>query len=270
MSGKVVNALPSLPPMRVLSSPEVVKTLDVIRRRLEDQDEIAGDDEHAEFCLFARDYPRCYRFHLDCADYRLTSIYEQYEAVWIDLTELANRNPGGFEYAIADRRVERIYWDFESYLSEVNIALDLLTRIAGVGYPQHTPANFNRFCKSSLNGGLVEVLRIARKRWVLKLKDYRDCFTHYTPIDTFLTLKLLLCQDGTFDLRGKLPINPNIREILGFRFSRRVELLRYAITVHRHMTALDRTVAREIWRAFRSGEYPNRRTGLFFVASRVR
>lgn len=256
--------------MRVHSSPEVVKTLDVIRRQLEYEDDLAGVDEHAEFYLFARDYPRCYRFHLDCSDYRLTSIYEQYLAIRIDLAGLASKNPGSFEYGIGDRRVEIIYWDFESYLSEINIALDLLARIVGIGFPQHTPPSFNRLCKSKLTGGLIEILRAARQRWVLKLKDYRDCFTHYTPIDTRAVISLLLRKDGTFDLWGKLPVNPNIREILGFRFSRRVELLRYAITVHRHMTALDRAVAREIWRAFRRNEYPSRRSGLFFVASRVR
>jgi len=88
--------------------------------------------------------------------------------------------------------------------------------------------------------------------------------SRYTPVDTLLMIVLRRYGDG-WELRAKLPINPNVREILSFRFSRRVELFRYAVSIHRHMTALDRAVGREIWRLFRRREFPRRRDKLFFV-----
>ena len=266
----VVNPIPEAPPRRELTSPDVVRVLDRIRREVEDADLRDGSDERAEFCWFAREYPRCYRFHLDGADFRLESIRDGYESVRLELANSVSASPGGFEYAIANQNVQRIYWDFESFLSEVNVSLDLLARIVGVGYRDHTSPNLNKLCKSQLVGGPVEVLRSARSRWVLRMKAYRDCFIHYTPVDTLLMLQLLQSQDGNFDVRGKLPVNPNVRDILGFRYSRRVELLKYAFTVHRHMTALDRAIAREIWRSYRCGEYPRRTTRLFFLGARGR
>jgi hypothetical protein len=60
--------IPELPPL-LPGSPEVVRTFDRIRRMLDDR------DEFAEFCWFAREYPRCYRFHFNGAEFRLTSIH---------------------------------------------------------------------------------------------------------------------------------------------------------------------------------------------------
>lgn len=70
------------------------------------------------------------------------------------------------------------------------------------------------------------------------LEDYRDCSTHHTPVDTLLTVSAWKTKAG-YKVGAKLPTNPNVREIMGFRYSMRVELLRYAISVHRHMAALD-------------------------------
>jgi hypothetical protein len=109
------------------------------------------------------------------------------------------------------------------------------------------------------------VMATAQSRWVTKLKSYRDCFTHFTPVDTLLWIGLQQYRDG-FHIRAKLPVNPEVREILGFRFSRHVELLKYALTTWRHMAALDRAVAREIALAYRRGGYPMRTSGLFFVS----
>jgi hypothetical protein len=76
-----------------------------------------------------------------------------------------------------------------------------------------------------------------------------------------------LYADG-WHVRCKLPVNPNVRDIERFRFSRRVELLDYCLALHRHMRALDRKVAKSISRAYAHGEYPQRINDLFFVGSR--
>jgi len=254
-----------MPPIRKFS-PEIVRVLDRIRFKLEEND---SSDEFAEFCWFAREYPRCYRYHLDCADYRITTIAGLYQELHDELAPQVLESPSTFSVSIQNQKALRIYWDFESFLSEINISLDLLARVAGTAYKEQMPPNFNKFCKKNEENGLHSIMKKAQIRWVNKLKDYRDCFVHYTPVDTLLGISLLQYKDG-FQIRGKLPVNPNVREILGFRYSRRVELFKYACSVHRYMTALDSAVAREIERLFKTGGYPVKKKGLFFVGQRER
>ncbi|MDO8532587.1 MAG: hypothetical protein Q7T26_10580 [Dehalococcoidia bacterium] len=264
----IVKPVPKLPSFR-LFSPEVVRVLDRIRFHLHNVSALNQGYKYAEFFWFAREYPRCYRYHLDCADFRLRTISDLYQEIRAELTPTIRRSQSCGGVSVSNEKVQRVYWDFESFLSEINIALDLLARVAGTAYKEEMPANFNRFCKKEGDAGPLGVMQKAQLRWVNKLKNYRDCFVHYTPVDTLLTISLVRCADG-FEVRGKLPINPNVRDILGFRFSRRVELFRYACAVQRNMAALDKAVAKEIARAFARGEYPRRITNLFFVGRRER
>jgi hypothetical protein len=71
-------------------------------------------------------------------------------------------------------------------------------------------------------------------------------------------------------LRAKLPINPNCREILGFRYSKRTELLSYAIGVYKRLLALDRAVANAVMKLYKTNLFPVRRDALFFVGRRNR
>ena len=268
VGNRTVHPVPPLLPMRT-SSPDVVRVLDQIRFQLDTLDEQPGSDDYAEFTWFAREYPRCYRYHLACAEYRLRGIHSLFCEIHEELAPKVAETPTLSYTAIEHLRVYRIYWDFESFLSEICIALDLLARVAGTAYSQPMPPNFNRFCKKEGDNGLLRIMKRAQLRWVNRLKDYRDCFTHYTPVDTALQVGLTQYSDG-FHIRARLPVNPNVRDILGFRFARRVELLRYACTVWQHMTALDRAVAAEIARAFANGDYPKRTSNLFFLGQRER
>ncbi|HCI53086.1 MAG TPA: hypothetical protein DE312_07210 [Gallionella sp.] len=263
VDNRFVNPVPELPPFWP-GSPRVVQVLDRIRFQLESGDTV-DDPRLGEFTWWAREYPRCYRHHLNCAEFRLRTIHALMSEIHAELApELAN-NRYTFESALSDIRVSRVYWDFESYLCEVNNALDLLARIAGLVYRRQTPPNFNRFCKFTEDSEMQNIMKEAQFRWVNKMKSYRDCFTHFTPVDTMLSVGLKHYHDG-FHIRAKLPINPDTREIMGFRYSRRVELLRYASTVWRHMTALDRIIAKQIDADYTAGVYPRRTTGLFFVS----
>lgn len=76
-----------------------------------------------------------------------------------------------------------------------------------------------------------------------------------------------LYPDG-WHLRCRLPTNPNSREILKFRFARRTEVLRYALSVWRNLSALDRRVGAEIDRTYAAREYPKRIEHLFFIGAR--
>ena len=266
-SSSIANhgSVPPLPRMRAYESPDVVGVFDRLRQALSER------NGYEEFCWFAREYPRCYRFHMEGADFRLKSVHGLMKDIHRELVEEASspEKDSLFEVGTSDMRTYQLYWDFESYLSEINVALDLLARVVGPAFRQEMPSSFSKLCRKNESHIILDLFKRANRIWVQRLKDYRDCFVHYTPVDTILSVYLV--KDGTgWRLRAKLPTNPNVREILGFRYSRRVELLSYAIAVHRHMSAFDKAVAGAVWQLFRKGSFPVRKDNLFFVGRRSR
>lgn len=256
-----VAPLHPLPKLKI-DSPAIVTACDRIRVEMEKR----GGFE--EFCWFIREYPRCYRFHMRGADFRLKTVHDLMRELRSEILRSTTiHRKGMFEYAISNMQVSQLYWDFESFLSEISIALDLVSRVVGPAFRQQSSPSFNRLCKSDETHPLIDLFRAAQKRWVIRLKNYRDCFTHYTPVDTLLTVALRR-YDDQWEVRAKLPTNPNVRDISGFRFSRRVELLKYACTVHNHMMFFDRRVAKMLLMLHSKGEYPIRKDHLFFVGRR--
>jgi hypothetical protein len=244
------------------SSPAVVLLHDKIRADLE------FEEGFEEFCWFAREYPRRYRFHFNGAEFRLKSVYNLMDGLRSELMSRVSESTADiFDCGVSNVRVQQVYWDFESFLSEVSIALDLLARVVGPAFSEQSPPSFNKLCKWPRSHPLLDLFKWAQKRWVGRLKDYRDCFTHYTPVDTLLAVGVRKYADG-WELRAGLPTNPNVREILGFRFSRRVKLLRYALRVHCNMVRFDQAVARALSRLYRQKKYPARKDNLFFVGRR--
>lgn len=266
---KPLAPLPEFKPFE--NSPELVRIHDKIRRG-----PLCEQDEYLEFWWFSREYSRVYRHHLDHAEYRLGSIQRAFQkhhakAEGLIRRKLENDEGGASEflgYSFRDPNVPPIYWDFESYLQAVSSALDTAARIAGTAYKQNTPANFNRFCKKAPDGDLKDLFLRAQRLWVLQMKEYRDCFTHFTPAETLLSLHIEQFAD-VYQLRGKIPVNPQARDILRFRYSRRVELFHYATAVWKHIVAFDRAVAALLWRRYRQGTYPQQFTGLFFLGQRA-
>jgi hypothetical protein len=70
--------------------------------------------------------------------------------------------------------------------------------------------------------------------------------------------------DG-FELRCRLPNNPNVRDIMGFKFSRRLDVLRYACLTYKNLIALDRAIARQLYKDYLSRSFPKRTSDLFFL-----
>lgn len=263
---KPLRALPRFTPLD--SSPEVVRVLDAIRHGPLDERE-----EFAEFVWFAREYPRIYRHHFEHAEHRLKSIANAYAAFHKEAAELLSSDSEACEFAISRRprpgrpNTYSIYWDFESFLTAVGAALDVLVRVAGTAYKQETPPNFNRFCRTAPDSELSDLFRHAQTTWVLRMKAYRDCFVHYTSVDTLLAMSLREYSDQ-WEIRARIPVNPDVREILGFRFSRRAELFRYSVYLWRRMRRLDADIADVLQRAYSAGTYPVRIQRLFFLGRR--
>ncbi|MFC2071212.1 hypothetical protein ACFLUU_00630 [Chloroflexota bacterium] len=258
-----ILAIPRLPRFQT-SSPAVVLVCDKIRFALK-------NEIYSEFGWFIREYPRAYRYHLDCSEYRLRNIHEKY----IQAHSYLSREIRKAEHAntfslgvLSDTEANfAIYWDFDSFLSAINSALEILARIVGLAYKKDISPSFSKLCKRAPNEGLALILKNANKNWVGRMKDYRDCFVHYCPVDTIFVMSAHLYSNG-WEIRSKLPTNPGVREMVAFRYSRRVELLKYAISTHRQMQRLDKLVALEIQRLYKVGEFPKRTNNLFFVGSR--
>jgi len=252
--------IPRLPNIKRFSSPFLVLSCDKMRFSL-------GEDIYSEFGWFIREYPRNYRYHLDHAEFRLNNIYKKYVKAYSYLVEELKKksNENMFGLGIYNNvETLSIYWDFESFLGAINSALEILARIVGLAYEREVPLSFSKFCKRAPQDGPALILKKANKLWVKRMKQYRDCFVHYTPVDTMLFVHADLYSNG-WEIRCKLPINPNVRETLGFRYSRRTELLKYTISTYRHMQSLDKAVGKEILRLFRNKQFPKRTANLFFV-----
>jgi len=229
-----------------------------------------ADDAYAEFAWFAREYPRVYRYHIDHVEFRLTQIHAKYQKAHRHFaSEIEKAEKSCFGMAMGDKDTLQVYWDFESFLNAMSSSLDILARIVGTAYVEQTPPSFNKLCKKNHLTGCADILRIAQSRWVSRMKDYRDCFVHYTSVDTLFLFSCNLYSDG-FEVRCKLPTNPNVRDILGFRFSRRVDVLKYAINVYRKLQALDKRIAKLISSDYKIGEFPKRKDNLFFLGTRRR
>lgn len=161
-----------------------------------------------------------------------------------------------------------MYWNFESFLNAINTALDILSRIVGLAYSENTPVSFSKICKKDFDGPVV-IMRESEKRWVKQMKDYRDCFVHYTPVDTMLSIGFIKYSDG-WQIRSKLPTNPNVRDILGFRYSRKYDVLKYALSVFRNFRRLDNAIAKEMLTLYKRNLFPMRTNNLFFIGNRQR
>jgi hypothetical protein len=111
----------------------LVQVLDEIRFALD----YVEDYKYVEFCWFAREYPRAYRYHFNCAEFRLKSIYEKYQWAHLHFTDrLIEAGENCFQMSQSNHTVNEIYWDFESFLSAINTALDIIARVIGTAYKE--------------------------------------------------------------------------------------------------------------------------------------
>ena len=191
----LAKPLPRLPKIATaLQSPPIVRFCDSVRFQADQPPEMD------EFLWFIREYPRLYRRHVDHIDHRLANIHTTYTDFHRRLCGiLTQENPIRFGgSATFDADVNTIFWDFEALLSATGSALDILVRIVGTAFREQTPPNFNklRTGKRWLGDPIIGILEDAFAQWVERLKAYRDCFVHYTPIDTLLTIRYERYADG--------------------------------------------------------------------------
>ena len=103
------EALPIIPPRGVefRLSPTftmpLVSALDRIRLALE---KAYPGGEMDEMAWFIREYPRAYRYHLKCADFRLETIARLYQELHVELAQRLTDNGDLFEVSQSDLRVQ--------------------------------------------------------------------------------------------------------------------------------------------------------------------
>ena len=242
--------------------PHIVTFLDRVRFALE-------EDDDSEVAWFLREYPRIFRYHSYHAWSRLAEIHAAYVRAGARFKKRIEESPEG--YALSEGRGEtyQIYWNFEAYLGAISSALDTIARILTVAHVEHTPVSFNKLCSRTDSSPLANILRKAKKAWVDRTKDYRDCFVHYTPIDH--EPRIVMEKHGSqWRIQCPLPRNPNAREISDFRFRPRLDLLVYSLHIFENLRKLDVSIARELSRMRRAGKFPTRRWHLFHVGRRDR
>jgi hypothetical protein len=182
--------------------------------------------------------------------------------------QLATASDNSFQVSVSDKSVFAIYWDFDAMLNASSSALDALARILTTAHKEHTPPSFSRLAAKPKLSVYASTFLSAKSRWVQRMKDYRDCFVHYTSVDTHLS-----CSCTRYgrerEVRCKLPVNPNARDIIAFRWSRRHDVLSYAISLWRHIAAFDRKIAAMLRDDWKRSNYPARTDHLFSVGQRT-
>jgi hypothetical protein len=201
-------------------------------------------------------------------------MYSLYEAAHTYTSEALSETPDDqtlLSFFNEQAPVEHLYWDFEAFLGAISSALDVLARIVGLAFDRQTPPSFNKLCAKRDLDGPVSILRLAQREWVETLKDYRDCFVHYTSVDTHPGLYFEIKYGRkTCYLHARLPSNPNARDITEFRFRPAIDVLHYTIGVYRQMICLDQVIAKELLALYDCGAYPKRFRFLFGVGRRER
>ena len=164
---------------------------------------------------------------------------------------------------------KEVYWNFEAYLNALNSALDLLARCVGVAYREDVPVSFNKLCARQDLSGPVDVLRRAQVRWVRGMKDLRDCFAHYTPPETVLTISAVRYSDGWqapskyFQETQMCVISRNLGIRVAWSCSNTVGLWK-------RINALDKSLAKELSQLYSSKNFPKRTHDLFVIGQRSR
>lgn len=278
----------TIQPLKIdkLKSPSIVLIMDKIRFELENK----NDDQFSEVCWFLREYPRIFRHHFECLEYRLENIYKIYIEAYNEFkNRLDNENDELpifkncnlssdeikmlskaelMEMSFSSIKTKVMYWEFESLLSAANISLDIMTRILSTAFKEQLPPNFSKACKTEEDtNGIIAFLKAEKNSWVSKLKDYRDCFTHYTPVDTLLSIKAILENDEWF-IYGKLPINPNERDITKFEYDYNIDVLKYSLSIYEKLKIFDKSISSKIENMYSNGLYPVKINNLFNIGRR--
>ncbi|GAB6089480.1 hypothetical protein [Spirochaeta dissipatitropha] len=282
-----MKTIQAIQPLNIINrSPDIVLSLNKIRFELEKR----NDDQYNEICWFLREYPRIFRHHLECFVYRLGNVHAIYVEAHKEFTnrlnnhdaelpDVSNCNLTCEEYgklkksklngmALSNIKTKVMYWEFESLLSSANISLDITARILSTAFKEQLPPNFNKACKNKNDTyGIISFLNSEKDGWVSKMKDYRDCFIHYTPVDTVLSIEAIKLKNKWF-IYGKLPINPNERDITRFEFNYDVDVLKYSVFIYEKILNLDKEISLKLLKMYDDKIYPVRTNGLFNIGRR--
>lgn len=248
------------------SSPKIVLTYDKMRFELEKVDA----EKHAEFYWYAREFPRYFRYHFDNIEYRLTKIHTLYSLHLEEFNEKYDdeNTKNCYEIRISNPYTFQIYWEFEALLNAISTALDILARISGLEFIEQTPVSLNNLAKKKDLFGVVEILRKAKLDWIDEMKNLRDCFVHYSPVDSrpYITFYRTATM---WKVWGKLPTNPNIRVADAFEYSKKLDLLKYSIKLYEKLNLLDNDISTYIESLYKEGHFPKRIENLFFIGRRM-
>jgi hypothetical protein len=125
------------------------------------------------------------------------------------------------------------YYELDALLTAARRAYDasryVLWTVYGPGRG-HLPSNFKKTipaCKK-LPQELRETLVTSWETYGEELTRYRDCITHYSPVDFALgTASMQRLPDGIWSVLMRIPDNPAAKSQAAFTFARRLDALTY-------------------------------------------
>jgi hypothetical protein len=180
-----------------------------------------------------------------------------------------NNETGMVSCSISGHLITHLYWEFEALLNAMSAALDVLSRLCGLEFSEQTPISLNNFSKKKDLMGTAAIFREERGKWIDQMKDLRDCFVHYTPIDSIPYLTFYRTPKK-WKVYAKLPVNPNVRIADQFKFSRRLDVLKYSLELFAKFVDLDDRVAKYLDALHGNGQFPKRKDNLFNLGQRTR
>lgn len=128
-----------------------------------------------------------------------------------------------------------LYFEFDSLLSKARRSLDRLGTIAWMHYPppkgRALPNSFKdqlRDLRTSMPSEVFQKLDSFWQSSGRKLKDYRDCAHHFTPLDVLgCSATVKRGTHSAFTVHAPIPDNPSARSRKAFVYKQELDALTY-------------------------------------------
>jgi hypothetical protein len=126
-----------------------------------------------------------------------------------------------------------LYFELDALTAKARRTYDALGHVIwdAYGHPRdRCPGNFANFLDvcNRVPDVLHSRLSQSWNTFGVKLKDYRDCILHYTPLDTRIGSACMVRLDcGAWSAKIFIPDNPEARAASKFTFDRRLDALNY-------------------------------------------
>lgn len=185
------------------------------------------------------------RYALRSSAYHLIRLTEIYAEV-TDLFETQHPVRNGRSGNVAG---DRVYFEFDAFIASARRVYEHLRRVlwkkfSGRGDAPSTFAKLTR--KVDFPPRLQESLTSSWLDHGQRIKDYRDCISHFVPLDPGLRTSWLEPIGERWGMTVRIPSNPDAKSRRSFSFDNGPDALSYAYETLVHLTELSEIVEASI------------------------